>query len=275
MQRDDAGPIGPRRENSLVPELRLRARIREHNGALAFLDGRDDLRHHLRPEVARPREALDHRRDERVDHDVFRVHAADDACLGRGGDAEQRARRVVEVADGTYGNQTINFDSTKTSTSDVVFRPAAGAAPSFGFAELYSGHITVEGLTFRTLFQDKISINVSTPTSVHPYFIGRYYDEQVAECGRYFSFIFAPERMQKGYIPSLREYNRVFGVSRERLSRAPKDVLILHPGPMNRGVEIDSNVADDARSVIREQVEMGVAVRMAVLQALARHLPNR
>ena len=49
----------------------------------------------------------------------------------------------------------------------------------------------------------------------------------------------------------------------------------MHPGPMNRGVEIDSNVADDARSVIREQVEMGVAVRMAVLQALARHLPNQ
>jgi aspartate carbamoyltransferase catalytic subunit len=50
---------------------------------------------------------------------------------------------------------------------------------------------------------------------------------------------------------------------------------VMHPGPMNRGVEIDSNVADDPRSVIREQVEMGVAVRMAVLQALARQLPNR
>jgi aspartate carbamoyltransferase catalytic subunit len=49
----------------------------------------------------------------------------------------------------------------------------------------------------------------------------------------------------------------------------------MHPGPMNRGVEIDSNVADDARSVIREQVEMGVAVRMAVLQALAHNLPNQ
>jgi aspartate carbamoyltransferase catalytic subunit len=80
--------------------------------------------------------------------------------------------------------------------------------------------------------------------------------------------------MQGGYIPSLREYNRVFGVSRERLERAPRDVLILHPGPMNRGVEIDSIVADGAQSLIREQVEMGVAVRMAVLEALARNLPN-
>jgi aspartate carbamoyltransferase catalytic subunit len=63
------------------------------------------------------------------------------------------------------------------------------------------------------------------------------------------------ERMQSGYIPSLREYNRVFGVTRERLARAPKDILILHPGPMNRGVEIDSDVADGPHSVILNQVE--------------------
>ena len=77
------------------------------------------------------------------------------------------------------------------------------------------------------------------------------------------------ERMTGGYIPSLREYNRVFGVSRERLSRAPKDLLILHPGPMNRGVEIDSDVADGPHSVILHQVTNGVAVRMAVLYLLA------
>ncbi len=77
------------------------------------------------------------------------------------------------------------------------------------------------------------------------------------------------ERMQSGYIPSLREYNRVFGVTRERLDRAPRDVLILHPGPMNRGVEIDSDVADGPYSVILEQVANGVAVRMAVLYLLA------
>jgi aspartate carbamoyltransferase catalytic subunit len=76
------------------------------------------------------------------------------------------------------------------------------------------------------------------------------------------------ERMTAGYIPSLREYNRVFGVSRERLDRAPRDVLILHPGPMNRGVEIDSDVADGPFSVILDQVTNGVAVRMAVLYLL-------
>jgi aspartate carbamoyltransferase catalytic subunit len=82
------------------------------------------------------------------------------------------------------------------------------------------------------------------------------------------------ERMHAGYIPSLREYNRVFGVSRERLDRAPKDLLILHPGPMNRGVEIDSDVADGPHSVILNQVTNGVAVRMAVLYLLAGGKPE-
>ncbi len=82
------------------------------------------------------------------------------------------------------------------------------------------------------------------------------------------------ERMQAGYIPSLREYNRVFGVTRERLDRAPRDVLILHPGPMNRGVEIDSDVADGPHSVILNQVTNGVAVRMAVLYLLSGNTPQ-
>jgi aspartate carbamoyltransferase catalytic subunit len=82
------------------------------------------------------------------------------------------------------------------------------------------------------------------------------------------------ERMQAGYIPSLREYNRVFGVTRERLERAPRDILILHPGPMNRGVEIDSDVADGPHSVILDQVTNGVAVRMAVLYLLAGGAPE-
>ncbi len=82
------------------------------------------------------------------------------------------------------------------------------------------------------------------------------------------------ERMTSGFIPSLREYNRVFGVSSEKLARAPKDLLILHPGPMNRGVEIDSDVADGPHSVILPQVTNGVAVRMAVLYLLAGGSPD-
>ncbi len=82
------------------------------------------------------------------------------------------------------------------------------------------------------------------------------------------------ERMNAGFIPSLREYNRVFGVTRERLERAPKDLIIMHPGPMNRGVEIDSDVADGPHSVILPQVTNGVAVRMAVLYLLAGGSPT-
>ncbi len=83
------------------------------------------------------------------------------------------------------------------------------------------------------------------------------------------------ERMKAGFIPSLREYNRVFGVTRERVERAPRDLLILHPGPMNRGVEIDSDVADGPHSVILHQVTNGVAVRMAVLYLLAGGAPEQ
>ena len=82
------------------------------------------------------------------------------------------------------------------------------------------------------------------------------------------------ERMQGSYVPSTREYYHFFGLDSEKLARAKPDALIMHPGPMNRGVEIASTIADHSRSVIREQVEMGVAVRMAVLEALARQLPN-
>ena len=79
------------------------------------------------------------------------------------------------------------------------------------------------------------------------------------------------ERMRGGLVPSAREYFRFFGLDAAKLAYAKPDALVMHPGPMNRGVEIDSAVADDPqRSLIREQVEMGVAVRMAVLDTLSR-----
>jgi aspartate carbamoyltransferase catalytic subunit len=82
------------------------------------------------------------------------------------------------------------------------------------------------------------------------------------------------ERMQGAYVPSTREYYHFFGLDHDKLGQAKPDALIMHPGPMNRGVEIASAIADHSRSVIQDQVEMGVAVRMAVLEAVARHLPN-
>ena len=77
------------------------------------------------------------------------------------------------------------------------------------------------------------------------------------------------ERMQGAYFPSVREYFRLYALTRARIERAQKDVIILHPGPINRGLEIESAVADGPYSLILEQVTNGVAVRMAVLYLLA------
>ncbi|ALK09434.1 aspartate carbamoyltransferase catalytic subunit [Blastochloris viridis] len=82
------------------------------------------------------------------------------------------------------------------------------------------------------------------------------------------------ERMNGSFVPSVREYFHYYGLDPAKLRYAKPDALVMHPGPMNRGVEIDSSVADGAQSLINEQVEMGVAVRMAALDALSRHLPN-
>ena len=82
------------------------------------------------------------------------------------------------------------------------------------------------------------------------------------------------ERMNGSFVPSSQEFFHYFGLDERKLGYAKPDALVMHPGPMNRGVEIDTAVADGAQSLIREQVEMGVAVRMAVLEALSRNLPN-
>jgi aspartate carbamoyltransferase catalytic subunit len=82
------------------------------------------------------------------------------------------------------------------------------------------------------------------------------------------------ERMSGAFVPSLREYAHFHGLDDNSLSYAKPDALVMHPGPINRGVEIDSRIADGPRSLINEQVEMGVAVRMAVLEALSHHLSH-
>lgn len=76
------------------------------------------------------------------------------------------------------------------------------------------------------------------------------------------------ERQQAGLLPSLREYSRLYGINRERLEKTGKNTLVMHPGPMNRGVEISSEVANSANAVIEEQVTNGVAIRMALMYLL-------
>ncbi|UTO29246.1 aspartate carbamoyltransferase catalytic subunit [Bartonella harrusi] len=76
------------------------------------------------------------------------------------------------------------------------------------------------------------------------------------------------ERMNGSFIPSIREYFHYFGLHKKNLAYAKSDCIVLHPGPINRGVEIASNIADGPQSMIHRQVEMGIAVRMAVMEAL-------
>ena len=94
-------------------------------------------------------------------------------------------------------------------------------------------------------------------------------DEAVGDADVIMMLRIQQERMQGAFVPSLREYFHTFGMTKERVKRAKPDVIIMHPGPMNRGVEIASDVADGPYSVILEQVANGVAVRMAVLYLLA------
>ena len=77
------------------------------------------------------------------------------------------------------------------------------------------------------------------------------------------------ERMTQNLLPSIREYNLLYGITQERLAWAKPGALVMHPGPINRGIEIDQEVADGPQSTIEEQVTNGVAVRMAVLYLLS------
>ncbi|MEO1701871.1 MAG: aspartate carbamoyltransferase catalytic subunit [Pseudomonadota bacterium] len=93
-------------------------------------------------------------------------------------------------------------------------------------------------------------------------------EDGLKECDVVMMLRLQRERMAGGFVPSVREYFRHFGLDAAKLALAKPDCLVMHPGPMNRGVEIASDIADGPQSVIEEQVEMGVAVRMAVMEAL-------
>ena len=94
-------------------------------------------------------------------------------------------------------------------------------------------------------------------------------DEGLKKCDVIMTLRLQLERQSKGYLPSLKEYFKLYGVTSERVKLAKDDAIVMHPGPMNRGVEIESAVADGPQSVILEQVTNGIAVRMAVLYLLA------
>ena len=115
------------------------------------------------------------------------------------------------------------------------------------------------------------------PTEVERYGVDVFHNlkDGISGCDIVMMLRLQQERMQGMFVPSIREYFQFFGLTAEKLAFAKPDALVMHPGPMNRGVEIDSELADDIdRSLIREQVEMGVAVRMACLDLLTRDRPG-
>ena len=96
----------------------------------------------------------------------------------------------------------------------------------------------------------------------------RKMEEGIKDCDVVMMLRLQKERMSGAFVPSMREYFRFFGLDSRRIAHAKPDAIVMHPGPMNRGVEISSDIADGVQSVIVEQVEMGVAVRMAVIETL-------
>ena len=121
-----------------------------------------------------------------------------------------------------------------------------------------------------------MDVRVAGPRTMLPRYIERLgvevftnLDRAIAEVDVIMMLRLQTERQQAGLFPSLREYSRLFGLTVERLKAAKSNVLIMHPGPINRGVEIASDVADGPYSLILNQVENGLAVRMALLYLLA------
>ena len=119
-------------------------------------------------------------------------------------------------------------------------------------------------------------INIVAPKTLLPNNIGAYkvktyldMREGIRDVDVIMMLRLQNERMLSSYIPSAREYFQYYGLDEDKLSYASKNAIVMHPGPMNRGVEIDTSVADNVQSVIKDQVEMGVAARMAVLETLA------
>ena len=113
------------------------------------------------------------------------------------------------------------------------------------------------------------------PSGIGEFGVEVYQDmeEGLKDCDVVMMLRLQKERMDGGFIPSEREYYHRYGLDADKLALAKDDAIVMHPGPMNRGVEIDGEIADDInRSVIQDQVEMGVAVRMAAMELLARNL---
>ena len=126
------------------------------------------------------------------------------------------------------------------------------------------------------------NVKLCGPNSLMPKYINKLgvevinnFDDALQWCDVVNMLRIQNERMNKSFFPSLREYVNLYGLNNQRLSRLGRDIIIMHPGPINRGVELTSEIADSKNSIILDQVENGVAIRMAVIYLLAKQKFNR
>ena len=126
------------------------------------------------------------------------------------------------------------------------------------------------------------NVKLCGPNSLMPKYIDKLgveiinnFDDALQWCDVVNMLRIQNERMNKSFFPSLREYVKSFGLNYERVSKLNRDIIIMHPGPINRGVELTSEIADSKNSIILDQVENGVAIRMAVIYLLAKQKFNR
>ena len=126
------------------------------------------------------------------------------------------------------------------------------------------------------------NVKLCGPNSLIPKYINKLgvevinnFDEALQWCDVVNMLRIQNERMNKSFFPSVREYVSLYGLNNQRLSKLDRDIIIMHPGPINRGVELTSEIADSKNSIILDQVENGVAIRMAVIYLLAKQKFNR
>ena len=126
------------------------------------------------------------------------------------------------------------------------------------------------------------NVKLCGPNSLMPKYIDKLgvevinnFDDALQWCDVVNMLRIQNERMNKSFFPSVREYVKSYGLNNERLSRLDREIIVMHPGPINRGVELTSEIADSKNSIILDQVENGVAIRMAVIYLLAKQKFNR
>ena len=126
------------------------------------------------------------------------------------------------------------------------------------------------------------NVKLCGPNSLMPKYVNKLgvevinnFDDALQWCDVVNMLRIQNERMNKSFFPSVREYVSLYGLNNERLRKLDRDIIIMHPGPINRGVELTSEIADSKNSIILDQVENGVAIRMAVIYLLAKQKFNR